>query len=88
MPPLAWLGILLTMGGVAWVVGERENTAGAGSSNKCRGAFFGLSASFCQAVGVVMAHAALTASDIELMRSVFLRLASGVVFLMAGMVME
>jgi drug/metabolite transporter (DMT)-like permease len=85
LPPLAWLGILLTMGGVAWVVGESENTAGAAASNKGRGVFFGLSASFCQAVGVVMAHAALTTSDIELMRSVFLRLASGVVFLMAGM---
>lgn len=86
VPVRLWLGILVTMAGVAWVIGERgrasEAIAPDGTSTR-RGVALGLVSAVCQALGLVLARrplgrmAALDASAVRL-------LAASLVVLLAG----
>lgn len=49
------LGILMTIGGVAWVILERDNIRGLHELDYPRGIFFGLMGAFGQALGLVLA---------------------------------
>jgi drug/metabolite transporter (DMT)-like permease len=83
----AWLGIAVTVSGVAWVIAERENRSQeAGRTDRAalrRGVLFGVLASLGQSVGAVLSRTALTQSNVGAMRSALLRLLAGEVALLA-----
>jgi drug/metabolite transporter (DMT)-like permease len=82
LPPVAWLGILLTISGVAWVVSERTADGPKVPGHLSAGVFSGIFYSVCQAVGSVLTREALLETDVDLLWSVIIRLAAGVIFLL------
>ncbi|MFO8036163.1 MAG: DMT family transporter [Anaerolineales bacterium] len=55
LSPLQIIAIFVTLGGVIWVVMERNHRRGAENENYVRGVFFGLGGATGQAVGLVLA---------------------------------
>lgn len=53
------VGILITLGGIAWVVAARREGAGAQAGDGRRGVLFGLLAALCQAAGLVLSKQAM-----------------------------
>ena len=78
----AWLGMGMTVLGVAWVVTERVPNAGPGSGHLARGILLGSLAALAQATGAVLAHFALVHTSISPLWGTAVRLAAGVVLLM------
>jgi|GEM_PF-13125 len=57
---MEWLGVLLTLSGIAWVVLEKSNSGGTvAGANSSKGVFFAFAAAFCQALGIVVAKKGL-----------------------------
>lgn len=82
----AWLGIFVTISGVAWVISEQKangRTAGKTSAerNVKIGVLFGILAAFSQASGLVLSRYAFGFTTISALQSAILRLAAGVVVL-------
>jgi len=75
----AWMGLWLTVGGVSWVIAEREPGPDHYPGYKTPGVILALMASVCQAVGAVLSHAAFLHMDIRPLPSVLLRLIGGTV---------
>ena len=75
----AWLGILVTVAGVAWVITEREPSSSGAVTHLWRGVGFGLLAALAQATGAVLGHAALTQTDVSPLWGATLRLTAGLV---------
>jgi drug/metabolite transporter (DMT)-like permease len=88
LSPLAWLGIVLTVAGVSWVVIERTPDAPTHQLRLKRGVGFGLLAAFAQATGAVLSRAALTGSDISPLWSTLVRLVGGISILIVWMVWQ
>ncbi len=78
----AWLGVGLTVCGVAWVVTERVPVTSQRAANLWRGAGFGLLAALAGASGAVLSRAALTQTDVSPLWSSLLRLLAGAVSLL------
>lgn len=77
-----YLGIGLTITGVAWVVVERAPDAVQRYLRPLRGIAFGGMAALAQASGAVMSRAALVETDISPLWSSLIRLSAGVVLLL------
>ncbi|WOB42550.1 DMT family transporter [Thermoleptolyngbya oregonensis NK1-22] len=73
----AWLGIGLTVGGVAWVIVERSPDPGLPRDRPLRGLVFGLIAALSQASGAVLSRAALSTTDISPLWGTLIRLVAG-----------
>ena len=90
----AWLGILLTVGGVAWVVVEQEPSAIAPHNLQLqrdrlvRGVAYGLVAALCQAGGAVLSRAALADTEVSPLWSTLIRLAAGLLVLLLWLVRQ
>ncbi|MEA5462570.1 DMT family transporter [Leptothoe sp. PORK10 BA2] len=80
---LAWLGMVLTLVGIIWVVSERNpKTDGAKSkASLTRGIGLGILAALGQSVGSVLSRAALADTGVDPLWSSLLRLSAGVVWL-------
>ncbi len=78
----AWIGILLTVVGVAWVVIERTPKNLAVNFRPGRGILFGLLAALGQASGAVLSRAALSETNISPLWSSLIRLIGGGLVLM------
>jgi drug/metabolite transporter (DMT)-like permease len=76
-----WVGISLTVGGVAWVVAERTPEAVQGEFRPLRGVGFGLLAALGQAGGAVLSRAALANTTVSPLWSTLIRLMAGVLLL-------
>ncbi|KAF3884990.1 MULTISPECIES: DMT family transporter [Nostocales] len=79
-----WLGMGVTLVGVAWVIGE-ENSEKSHSNRSPKlqtGIIFGVLASMGQAIGAVLSRAALTQTSINPLWSTLLRLSAGVAVLL------
>ncbi len=74
---VAWLGIVLTLAGVAWVISERSPAAGGAVS--ARGVGLGLLAALGQSAGAVLSRAALADTAVDPLGSSAVRLAAGLV---------
>ncbi|NEP16453.1 MAG: DMT family transporter [Leptolyngbya sp. SIO4C1] len=74
---LAWLGIGLTLAGVAWVVSERVPAVRYPAARFGRGIGFGLLAALGQSVGAVLSRAALADTSVAPLWSSLLRLLAG-----------
>ena len=81
LPLLGWFGIAITMGGVAWVVSEK-NGRDEGDHRLGLGVLFGSIYAVGQAVGTVMTRMALIESDINLVWSIVIRLAGGIIMIL------
>jgi drug/metabolite transporter (DMT)-like permease len=73
-----WLGIGLTVIGVAWVITERVPTLLGAAAAHGRGILFGSLAALSQAVGAVLSRAALARTSVDPVWGTLLRLAAGV----------
>jgi drug/metabolite transporter (DMT)-like permease len=73
-----WLGIGLTMLGVAWVITERVPTLPGETPALGRGILFGSLAALGQSIGVVLSRAALAGTAVDPVWGTLLRLAAGV----------
>ena len=78
----SWLGILITVAGVAWVIAEQKRNgngspAGHESHHLRRGVAFGVLASLSQASGLVLSRYAFSFSSISPLQSAILRLIAG-----------
>ncbi|MFZ5810320.1 MAG: DMT family transporter [Chloroflexota bacterium] len=76
----AWLGILLTMSGITWVIVERAAEEGK-TFNLRKGLLFGFLAALSQSIAVVLSRAALTQTSVTSLQSTILRLAPAVLLL-------
>jgi drug/metabolite transporter (DMT)-like permease len=78
-----WLGIVLTVAGVTWVVSEQSPHTKAGHQPKqlLQGLGYGLLAAIGQAGGAVLSRSALLQSDISPLWSTLVRLTAGVAVL-------
>ncbi len=72
----AWLGILLTTGGVVIVI--RWSQSSIGFETRLNGVAFGLLAAFCQATGIVLSRRALLTEEVEPLTSGLIRLGAAV----------
>jgi len=85
MTAMAWMGVVVTVAGVAWVITERTPGDQVKSQIPVKGIALGLLAALCQAGGAVLSRAALTQSPISSLQSSFLRLAAGAAVLILWM---
>jgi len=77
----AWLGILLTLLGVGWVISERTPEVGT-VKHPLIGVGWGLLAAGCQATGAVMSRSAFMAGEVNAVWSTALRLFGGLVIVL------
>ncbi len=79
---LSWIGIFVTVGGVAWVVTERTPQEKIQRDPKIlrRGILMGVLASLGQAIGLVLSRSAMSDGVITSLQSAALRLTAGVLF--------
>lgn len=80
----SWLGVLITIGGISWVITERTGPdSGQKTSRKqWQGILYAGLAALASATGVVLTRSALTGSTINIWWSVVVRLGAGVGFLL------
>ncbi|MEM9451883.1 MAG: DMT family transporter [Cyanobacteria bacterium P01_E01_bin.6] len=82
---MAYLGIVLTVVGVAWVVVERTPDTDHVKLQLKTGIVFGFIAALCQATGAAMSRAALATTDISPLWSSLIRIVAGSVVLLLWM---
>jgi drug/metabolite transporter (DMT)-like permease len=73
----AWLGVLITIAGVSWVITERVPDSGQAVGHKNLGVALALLAAAGQATGAVLSHAAFIHLNMSPMRSALIRLIGG-----------
>lgn len=78
LPPLAYVAMVLTLGGVAWVIVERGTTRPIEATQLKWGIVYAATAALCQAIGAVVARGVLTETDIGPLWSALLRMLGGV----------
>ena len=76
----AWIGILLTILGIAWVISERNPLDKIAVSRQ--GIIWGILAAIAQAVGAVISRFALIQSDISPLSSTLIRLVGGTIIVL------
>lgn len=82
----AWLGIFLTVAGVAWVVVERTPEQIQAQLQLRRGVILGLMAAFAQASGAVLSRSALADTTVSPLWSSLIRLTAGVIALLIWLI--
>jgi drug/metabolite transporter (DMT)-like permease len=88
LPVQAWFGILLTLGGIVWVVLERVPDQSATQNASLKGLVFSLLAALGQAGGAVLSRAALLGSEVDSLWSTLIRLLGGTVILLVWSLIE
>jgi len=88
LPSSGWVGILLTVVGVTWVVLERTSFLPDFQTRPMRGILCGVFAAIAQAGGAVLSRAALVGTDISPLWSTFVRLAAGILILLIWLVFQ
>jgi drug/metabolite transporter (DMT)-like permease len=78
---IAWCGILLTVGGIAWVISERVPTADQQALNLKAGLIWSVLAQLGQASGAVMSRGALANTTVDPLWSGLLRITAGTIVL-------
>jgi drug/metabolite transporter (DMT)-like permease len=78
----AWIGILITILGVAWVITEKNKNEQVENKFTWLGVFFGFLAALTQAGGAVLSRWALTESSVSALQSALIRLLAGTAVLL------
>jgi len=84
--PVAWLGILLTLAGVAWVITE-QTTVGEHPRRLWAGIAYGVLFALCQSGGAILSRLAFLQTTVTPMQSSVIRLVGGVVALGIGFIL-
>ena len=79
---IGWLGILVTIAGVAWVITEQRNVGNHDRRMAWKGIIYGFLAALSQAIGAVISRWVLTGTGTSALQSALIRLVAGVVFLL------
>jgi drug/metabolite transporter (DMT)-like permease len=84
LPLVTWIGIMITVGGVMWVVTERteDEKTHINKEYLLPGILFGALAALCQATGMVMTRSVLTQTNLTTLQSTVVRIAPALVVLM------
>lgn len=91
---ISWLGIAITMTGIAWVVTERRPNQNFHRHHIIAGVLFGLLAGLMQAVGSVISRAAFhiakfdDLTPISPLSSAMIRMAAGLIFLLLWLIVR
>jgi len=85
LSPSAWVGIIITVAGIAWVIGERSASDNAHHRVTLQGVLFGIIATLSQATGVVFSRAALTLTAVTPLQSALFRLIAGSLAILVGL---
>jgi drug/metabolite transporter (DMT)-like permease len=83
--PFAWLGMALTVGGLTWVITEKNPGTGGGRTRTLRGVTVGVAAAIAQVVGAVLSRAAFAQTEVTPLFSALLRMSAAVVTVLACM---
>ncbi|GGA43524.1 DMT family transporter [Okeania sp. KiyG1] len=75
----AWCGILITVGGVAWVISERTPGAAISNVNIKQGILWAILAAIANSSGAIISRFALLSSDINPLLSTLFRLIGGTI---------
>ena len=86
LPLRAWVGILITILGVGWVITERTPQAENTPNNLRAGILFGLISGLTQAVGSVLSRFAFMHTDISLLASALIRMSAGSLLLIVWLI--
>ncbi|WP_199246897.1 DMT family transporter [[Phormidium] sp. ETS-05] len=81
LPQTTWLGIVITISGIAWVISDRAGSTTTTETNLLSGVTWGALAAAAQATGAVLSRAALATTNIDPLNSTLLRLMAGVFML-------
>jgi drug/metabolite transporter (DMT)-like permease len=81
LPVQAWLGMLVTIAGIAWVITERPGSGVSVFKFPLWGVIYALLSALSQAVGAVLSRAALAETSATPLQSTILRLCAGLVVL-------
>lgn len=84
----AWVGILLTVLGVAWVISERATNVTGTNKQLIPGVGFALLSAFTDALGAVFSRAALTDTSVTPLWSAMVRLIGGALILLLWLMLE
>lgn len=84
----AWVGILLTVLGVAWVISERATSVTGTNKQLIPGVGFALLSAFTDALGAVFSRAALTDTSVTPLWSAMVRLIGGALILLLWLMLE
>lgn len=79
---MAWIGIAVTIAGIAWVISEQAGSNGQEHRFIVQGILFALIAALGQSVGAVLSRAVLSQTTVSPMQSNLLRLSAGSVALL------
>ena len=88
LPVQGWVGIILTVLGVTWVVLERTSTLPDFHPRPQRGIVCGVLAAIAQAGGAVLSRAALSGSEISPLWSTLMRLLAGILVLLIWLTLQ
>lgn len=77
-----WIGILITILGVAWVISERNTDASSQSSSTKIGLFWALIGVLSQGMGAVIARSVLSTTNVTALESSLIRLTGGTIILL------
>ncbi len=80
---IGWLGIAITIGGVAWVITEEQSAEDKIKINYKQGLKFAVIASISQAIGAVISRYAMTEAGVTVsaLQTAIIRLLAGIVYL-------
>lgn len=83
IPLIGWLGIAITIGGVAWVITEERSGEHKIKVNYRQGLKFAIIASLSQAIGAVISRYAMTEAGVTVsaLQTAIIRLLAGIVYL-------
>ena len=83
IPFVGWLGIAITIGGVAWVITEERSGEQKVKINYRQGLKFAIIASLSQAIGAVISRYAMTEAGVTVsaLQTAIIRLLAGIVYL-------
>lgn len=79
---IGWLGIVITLAGVLWVITEQGNGSGSTRGHAWKGIGYGFLAALSQAIGAVISRRVLTGTQTSALQSALIRLVAGVAFLL------
>ena len=79
---IGWLGIVVTLAGVLWVITEQGNGSGSTRGHEWKGIGYGFLAALSQAIGAVISRSVLTGTQTSALQSALIRLIAGVAFLL------
>ncbi len=85
--PMGWIGVLITIFGVAWVISGQPEEAETQKLVR-KGVLFAFLSALAQAGGSIMSRWALTQTTVSALQSAILRLLAGILFLIFWMVVK